>query len=364
MSAAMEGRSVDMIPIAPYFWGAEYVWKLMGKPIWEVLLGHPNNTIDLLTALESRHGCDWLALLHSSSGWLKGKRLLREDADCVFFVDETTGDEWLFHKDGHWLARPGEKKPLSHAGHDSEPPWTKAEADAWLEPRLNPPNASPIIRDKTIRERFPERFLCGAMPAPFAGLAYNLGFETTLILLSENPSLCAYLAERLMGDVERRAAQLAANDFDAGLMCDSWASADILSPKVYRDWIAPLHRRISDALHAAGLKSVIYNTGNVLPMLETIADLRYDAISIEERIKGVEMDIAEVRKAVGPDICLFGNFDAYLLLAGDRKKIRTEVERQLRGAGGRAFIMGTGSPICDATDPDIIDYWITLVRNW
>jgi uroporphyrinogen-III decarboxylase len=146
-------------------------------------------------------------------------------------------------------------------------------------------------------------------------------------------------------------------------MCDSWASADILSPQTYRDWIAPLHRRIAAALHAAGLKAVIYNTGNVLPMLDTLAALGYDALSLEERIKGVEMDIGEVRKVVGPDLCLFGNFDSYLLLAGDRQRIREEVDRQIRGAGSRAFIMGTGSPICDGTEPDTVDYWIGLGRG-
>ena len=37
MIAAMEGREVDQIPIAPYFWGAEYVWRLMGRPIWAAM---------------------------------------------------------------------------------------------------------------------------------------------------------------------------------------------------------------------------------------------------------------------------------------------------------------------------------------
>jgi hypothetical protein len=49
--------------------------------------------------------------------------------------------------------------------------------------------------------------------------------------------------------------------------------------------------------------------------------------------------------------------------AGDRQRIREEVDRQIRGAGSRAFIMGTGSPICDGTDPDTVDYWIGLVRT-
>ena len=32
MLAALDGGAVDMIPVAPYFWGAEYVWRLLGRP--------------------------------------------------------------------------------------------------------------------------------------------------------------------------------------------------------------------------------------------------------------------------------------------------------------------------------------------
>jgi uroporphyrinogen-III decarboxylase len=67
---------------------------------------------------------------------------------------------------------------------------------------------------------------------------------------------------------------------------------------------------------------------------------------------------------VGPDQCLMGNFDAYLLARGDRDAIRSEVHRQIDSAGPRAFIMGTGSPICDATEPDVIDFWINEIRGY
>ncbi|MCC6445198.1 MAG: hypothetical protein IT210_17275 [Armatimonadetes bacterium] len=363
MIAVMEGKRMEAIPVAPYFWGAEYVWKLLGQTIWQVLHGPRGNSIEVLSALDRRHGCDWLVPLHHSDGWLEGKRVVCEDMTHVRFTDETTGEEWLFDKDGHYLTRPGEQRLLSNAGESVSPPLNKAEADAWLEPRVGPTDRSPVAPNRRLRERFPDRFLCGGMPAPFAGLAYSMGFEPALLLLSESPSLCAYMVEKLMGDVERMAARLSADGFDAGLMCDSWASADIMSPETYKNWIAPIHRRISDALHAAGLKSVLYNTGNLLPMLDATVAMGYDAITLEERIKGVEMEIGEVRKAVGPEVCLFGNFDSYLLQRGDRPKIREEVCRHIRGAASGPFIMGTGSPVCDATDPDTIDYWVSLVRE-
>ena len=366
MIAALKGREVDQIPVAPYFWGAEYVWKLLGRPIWEVLHGPGDVRLEVVEALDERHGCDWVIPLHGSSGQLADKTMVGEDSAHVRFTDDATGEEWVFHKEGHWLVRACDQETarVANVGAGVEPPRSKSEADEWLKrryPHLDSPD-TPRAPNRSLRERFPDRFLCASMGAPFAGFAYGMGFEPALVLLHDDPSLCAYMMERTMAHMPGQCRSLAADGFDGGMMCDSWASADIMSPETYANWVAPLHKMISDELHKAGLKSIIYNTGNVLPLLDAIAGQGYDAISPEERIKGVEMDIGEMRKRMGPNVCLFGNFDAYLLLSGDRKAIRDEVRRQIQGAGPTSFVMGTGSPVCDGTDPDVIDFWIDEIR--
>ena len=372
MIAAMEGREVDMIPIAPWFWGAEYVWKIVGQPIWEVLHAPEDMHTKVLDALEMRHGCDWLIPLHSSSGALTGKTLVRETRAQVVFTDDATGEEWVFDKEGHWLERADRVGDIraNNEGAGIDPPTTKAETDDWLKRAL--PNlmregeapAEPRKPNHAMRERFPDRFLANGTNAPFAAFAYTMGFEPALVMLHDNPSLVAYILEVIVRDMPAHCRWLADSGFDGGMMVDSWASADIMSPETYANWVAPIHKFISDELHKVGLKSIMYNTGNLIPLMDTIVKLGYDAISPEERIKGVEMDIGEMREMVGPDQCLFGNFDSYLLARGDRDAIRSEVHRQIESAGPRAFIMGTGSPICDATEPDVIDFWMDEIRGY
>lgn len=368
MIAAMEGRPLDTVPIAPYFWGAEYAWKLMGIPIWKLILGPHSNGVEMQLAIMRRHDCDWVLPLHSGSGWLEGKEVIREEPEKIHFRETRTGREFIFHLEGHWLAEAGDcGVRISNEGANTDPPSNRAEADEWLKrsfPRLGG-GGGDITSNRETRNLFPDRFYCRCMHPPFASLAYTLGFEPTLLLLNDNPSLCAHLAERLMTDVPRSCDQAAADGCDGGLMVDSFASADIMSPDSYANWVAPLHKTVADELRRAGLKSIMYNTGNMLPLLGTVRGLGYDAISVEERIKGVEMDIAEVRKAIGPDACLFANFDAYLLLDGNRERIKDEVKRQLDGGmvERSRFIMGVGSPICDGTDPDTIDCWIAETRR-
>lgn len=367
MIAAFEGRPVDRLPVAPYIWGAEYVWKLMGKPIWEVMHGEGDMGKAILQAIDARHQCDWVIPLHASSGALHGKSFVREDQTQVYFTDDLSGEQFVFHKEGHWLISSHDigKARVDHQAAHAHPPANKAEADDWLR-RVRPgifDEPAPCFPQRELREQYPDRFLCGSTPAPFAELAYGLGFEPTMLMLHETPKLCAYMIETMLSHLPSHCQNLASEGYDGAMMVDSWASADVMSPDTYKNWIAPLHKLVSDELHRVGLKSVMYNTGNVMPLLPAISATGFDALSFEERIKGLEMDIAEIRAGLGPDICLFGNFDSYLLLRGDHEAIQREVRRQVGSAGPRSFVMGTGSPICDHTDPAIVDFWINEVRS-
>jgi len=375
MLAAFDGKPVDVLPTAPFFCGAEYVWKLVGKPIWEVQYGDADTLRAVLDALDRRHGCDWIVPCDwIVSSELRGKTLSREDPNHVYFTDDQTGEEFFYHKQGHWLAasrdfakwKVASREPkVEPSTPDVRPPANKAEADDWLARKFPPLFAPPIphVVRRDWRERFPDRFLCGTAPNPFASLAFTLGLEQTLFMLIDNPSLAVYLIEKSLTHFPAACAGMALDGFDGAMMTDSWASADIMSPEIYSNWIAPMHRRVSDELHRAGLRSVMYNTGNVLPMLKTLGTLGFDGLQFEERIKGVEMDIAALRQGVGADVCLFANFDSYLLLRGDRAAIRDEVRRHVRDAGPWSLVMGAGSPICDGTDPDTIDFWLNEARS-
>jgi len=94
-------------------------------------------------------------------------------------------------------------------------------------------------------------------------------------------------------------------------------------------------------------------------------ELGMDALTLEEGRKGEPIDIAQVREIMGSKQCIFGNFDAEnVLLRGTRDDIEREVIRQIDSAGrDGAFIMGTGSPVCDNTDPKQIDMFIQLTRQ-
>ncbi len=371
MNIALAGGRPDRVPVAPYIWGSEYLWKLLGVPIWEAEHG-TYTALDYCTAIQRWHNFDWVIPLGFGDGFLEGKQVV-EEAGGIFITDPATGRRWEYLLDGHRLVELTSDGSAKLYGHittgviEAEPFRTTAEVDAWFERRgfdeLEDETAAPP-GPGLLRRIFPDHFLAHEVGAPFHQVGYRVGFETALVMLHENPSVFCYMCERFMVGLPAICRRRAADGFDAGLSCDSWASADIISPETYRNWIAPLQRRFSDELHRAGLKSIFYNTGNILPFLPVIKDMGWDAISLEERIKGIEMPIGEIREAVGPHQCLFGNFDSYLLLRGDRPAIESEIHRHFETAGRNgAFVMSTGSPICDGTDPATVDFWLDSVHR-
>jgi uroporphyrinogen-III decarboxylase len=295
----------------------------------------------------------------------------------ILLHDPASGRRWQFLGQSHTLVEVDEqgRKKEHNTGIGSAgdaPIVTKDDADAWLrkhgyvsDAAADEQNGGSAPIDPFVARYGAEYLVAQVIGGGFHKLACEIGLENALIMLMEAPQLTADLLASIAAVSYAECRRLKAAGVECAFVVDSWASTDIMSPKSYVDCVAPAHRIYAEAAHAAGLKAILWNTGNILRLMPTIQGLGYDAFSFEERIKGIELDVGEVRRLVGPDYCLFGNFDAYLLLAGDKAKIEAEVRRQLE-SGGRegAFIMGTGSPICDGTDPDIIDFWTDCVRAY
>jgi len=371
MLAALEGRQPDRLPVAPYFWGEEYVWRLVGRPVWQLSLGPPETVREIIAAIQARHDADWVIPLAGGSNFLAGKQV-DDSAGRVLITDPATGERWEYLMEGRRLVGlDAEGNPLAEQARTTarlhSPITTMQAAREWLavQGRLEEGPEPPLPTGPDwLVQGYGDRYLTvGCAGGGFHQLCYPLGLEPALVMLKEALRVAAWLLERLMAGIPRRARELAAMGYDAGFVVDSYASADIISPRDYADWIAPIHRAHARALREAGLKSIFYNTGNCLPLLDTMRTLGFDALTFEERNKGVEQDLALIRRALGPGICLFANFDSYLLLRGDRQAIAAEVRQLTRAGAGGGLVMSTGSPICDATDPAVVDWWLGVCRG-
>lgn len=98
------------------------------------------------------------------------------------------------------------------------------------------------------------------------------------------------------------------------------ATSDVLSPRVFKNLIAPaLHKVIKEL----SVFSVLHVCGKTNDIVTTMVETGPTAISVEQK-----NDIAESRKKLGDDALIFGNFDAYnVLVAGSEELVRSTIRK-------------------------------------
>jgi len=371
MLTALAGGKPDVVPVAPYFWGAEYRWKVVGVEIWELLYGDREMAFIGNDVLQQRQPCDWINVHGFGSDWLKGKTVEKKNGRV--FITDSDGTRYEFLNDGHQLVRIDAKESQQpNTGIVSKDIKTKADVDKlWGSPRRPREKTKIEIAKDNWQKRLIDKYgdtvlMTGGGISPFVQACYTLGFETSLIMMKENPDVFIYMMDRFYEDSLPHYEHVSAFGYEAILIAESWASVDIISPQQYCDFAFPYQKRAIQEAQKNGLKAILYSTGYILPILPKMCELGADALTIEEGRKGQPMDIGEVRKIVGPNQCIFGNFDAEnVLLHGNKEDIEREVRRQIDSAGkDGAFIMGTGSPICDDTPIENVDYFIKYTREY
>jgi len=185
--------------------------------------------------------------------------------------------------------------------------------------------------------------------SPYNGLMDLFGFQDLMYALVEQPKLVHRILENRL---PRRSARLAAErrlGITLMFVEECMASADILSPRMYQEFVFPYTRQALQLYEDMGFRTVLYFSGNLMPFLKYLKDLPFTALACEEDRKAYGIDLAEVRRALGPDRVLFGNVDALFLEKASDQEVLEEVRRQIAVAGPENFIISVGSPMTPGT---------------
>lgn len=112
---------------------------------------------------------------------------------------------------------------------------------------------------------------------------------------------------------------------------------------MFDEIIAPYLKGVLDGYRSMGYYSIKHTDGNIMPIVKQMADCGPDAIHSLDPQGGV--NLREVRKIVGGDICLVGNVNCGLLQTGTDEECEADVMRSLREgmADGRGYIFATSN---------------------
>ena len=356
---ALAGEPVSPPPVALFTWEFDYLWKVAGLEPWQLACGDHETWHRAHIALLERHQPD--LLWYSGAGRsAKPPRLIEEDRE-KWVVEDGDGRRCGLRKDSLALydLETGSKSCdavgaiASMADADRLIP----EFTGWGEAYLN--GLARLIREvgdrALILPHHSPAYICAC---------YAFGFERAMECMLGEPDLFRYVCDRYAAGDRRRMREWKAAGADACFIADGWASCDILSPAMVEEFALPYQRGIVEAAHAEGLKIILWNEGDILPILGREAAIPMDAFAFEQPRKCAAVTVDKIRAAFGPKRCLFGNLDSELLLMrNDPQEIAAAVREQIRQSGaGTPFIVSTGSPLPSNIDADAVDAVIRAVR--
>jgi uroporphyrinogen decarboxylase len=139
-------------------------------------------------------------------------------------------------------------------------------------------------------------------------------------------------------------------------------SASLVSPRHFREFVAPYLKRIADHIHAngGGLPAALHICGKTRPNLEAMLEADFDLWSLDA------VDLGEVREIAGDRATLAGNVSPANLLKNSPDEIDAEARAICAKAMGspRGFILASGCEVPINTPPENIDALINAARKY
>jgi uroporphyrinogen decarboxylase len=152
---------------------------------------------------------------------------------------------------------------------------------------------------------------------------------------------------------------------DAGIrvitMCADYCFNDgpFLSPKMWDQFIGQFYYRQVYELKEYGAYIIKHTDGQIMPLLDRLVTPPIDALHSIDPIAGV--DIAEVKKAVGDQVCLIGNVDLSKLQQGPREAIRESAEYCLQHASqGGGYIYSSCNSIFEGVPLENYQFMLSI----
>lgn len=119
----------------------------------------------------------------------------------------------------------------------------------------------------------------------------------------------------------------------------------IMSPRHYREFIAPCHRELVEFGKALGLKMVLHCDGNLWPLIDDVIACGFEGLHPLQPDAG--MDLRRVKEYLGDRLCLIGNLSVTELLpTGSPAEVEEAVIRAIADAAtGGGYILSDSNVI-------------------
>jgi len=189
--------------------------------------------------------------------------------------------------------------------------------------------------------------------AVFGNTSQSMGLQNFSYALFDDTAVVEALFEIIGSSYVKIAKRLVEMPrLGAVFMSDDLAhtSGLLVSPHVYRKYVFPWYKKIGETLADAGLPLIFHSDGNIIPVLDDLAECGVRAI---HPIEPQAMDIVEVKQRFGDRFCIFGNIDLdYTLTLGTTEEVEALVKKRIKElAPGGGWGLAASNSVPDYVKP-------------
>lgn len=218
----------------------------------------------------------------------------------------------------------------------------------------NPGDLEEVMRlIDTVREKSGDRYCLMIHGGASYGVPNGQNMEEFSLQLIEEPDALKANAERMVDGALETAARLQQHGgLDCFAMCTDYCfnEGPFLSPTLFAEFVTPYITRLTTGYREMGFYTICHTDGNIMPILDQLVASGPHALHSLDPQGGV--DIAEVKRLVGDQVCLIGNVHCGMMDTGTDEDVVASARYCLKNAmpnGGYVFATSncvyTGMPL-------------------
>lgn len=154
---------------------------------------------------------------------------------------------------------------------------------------------------------------------------------------------CQHAVNYWLGFAERLAQH---GGLDGFALCSDYCfnSGPFLSPNQFSEFITPYLTQLIAGYRSLGFYTVKHTDGNILPIIDQLLQAKPDALHSLDPQGGI--DIAEIKRKYGNQVCLIGNVNCGLMDTGTDEEIVASARYALKhGMPGGGYVFSTSNCI-------------------
>ena len=193
----------------------------------------------------------------------------------------------------------------------------------------------------------------GEVFSPLTHYMELFGYEQALMTFIQDPGKVHAVLDRLSVASVTWAVAQARHGVAAVLMSSAFVGGPLLSPKMYREFVIPYEKRVTDAVKAEGVPVYTHTCGSIGDRLELMLETGTEGVDTLDPPPLGNTVLADAKRIIGNRAFIKGNMNAVELLQARSAEqiIEHATDRIVTGKPGGGYILSTACSVAPKVEP-------------